>query len=61
YYLRIVKIMYFDEPAPALDASPGRAVEAVVLVSVLVMLVLGALPTTLIDASIRAAKTLLSA
>jgi NADH-quinone oxidoreductase subunit N len=61
YYLRIVKVMYFDEPAPALDASPGRAVEAVVLVSVLVMLVLGALPTTLIDASIRAAKTLLSA
>jgi NADH-quinone oxidoreductase subunit N len=61
YYLRIVKIMYFDEPAPALDASPGRAVEAVVLVSVLVMLVVGALPTTLIDASIRAAKTLLSA
>jgi NADH-quinone oxidoreductase subunit N len=23
YYLRIVKVMYFDEPAPAFDGNPG--------------------------------------
>jgi NADH-quinone oxidoreductase subunit N len=60
YYLRIVKVMYFDEPAPVFDTNPGRGVEAVVFVSVVAMLVLGALPTMLIDASIHAAKTLLT-
>jgi NADH-quinone oxidoreductase subunit N len=29
YYLRIVKLMYFDEPAEAFDPSPSRSVPAV--------------------------------
>ncbi len=33
YYLRIVKVMYFDEPAPAFDVAMGRGVTAVATVS----------------------------
>jgi NADH-quinone oxidoreductase subunit N len=29
YYVRIVKVMYFDEPAPVFDPSPSPAVGAV--------------------------------
>ncbi len=35
YYLRVIKIMYFDSPAEALDQSAGTAVNAVVLVTAL--------------------------
>jgi NADH-quinone oxidoreductase subunit N len=33
YYLRIVKIMYFDEPAERFDKPAGREISAVVLVT----------------------------
>ncbi|MDA0787556.1 MAG: NADH-quinone oxidoreductase subunit NuoN [Proteobacteria bacterium] len=33
YYLRIVKLMYFDEPAEAFDRSPGREITVIVTVT----------------------------
>ncbi len=38
YYLRVVKVMYFDEPAPGFDRSP-LAVRAVLAVSTIALLV----------------------
>ena len=41
YYIRIVKLMYFDEPAPAFDAGEGYGqVRAVMAVSALVVVLL---------------------
>lgn len=37
YYLRIVKLMYFDEPAASFDRPVGREVQAVLIVSALVI------------------------
>ena len=36
YYLRIIKIMYFDEPAEAFDSAPGREICTIVAVTALV-------------------------
>lgn len=36
YYLRIIKIMYFDEPAEAFDSRPGREISTIVAVTALV-------------------------
>jgi len=36
YYLRIIKIMYFDEPAEAFDSAPGREISTIVAVTALV-------------------------
>ncbi len=36
YYLRIIKIMYFDEPAEAFDSAPGREIYTIVAVTALV-------------------------
>jgi NADH-quinone oxidoreductase subunit N len=33
YYLRIVKLMYFDEPAEAFDRSPGREITVIVTIT----------------------------
>ncbi|MGB0572007.1 MAG: NADH-quinone oxidoreductase subunit NuoN [Alphaproteobacteria bacterium] len=33
YYLRIVKLMYFDEPAEAFDRAPGREITVIVTVT----------------------------
>jgi NADH-quinone oxidoreductase subunit N len=38
YYLRIVKILYFDEPAPGFDASPSPAVASVAAVCAILLL-----------------------
>ncbi len=58
YYLRIVKIMYFDEPAPAFDA-PTTAPRLVLGVAS-ALLILGVLaPAPLTAAALAAAKSLL--
>jgi NADH-quinone oxidoreductase subunit N len=57
YYLRIVKIMYFDEPGPAFD-KPAAAARVVLAVSSLLMLFLFAYPGLFIDATTAAAKSL---
>ena len=58
YYLRIVKLMYFDEPAEAFDATPDRA--AAVVAGVTAVLVLGflALPAPLLSTATAAAQAI---
>ena len=57
YYLRVVKIMYFDEPAPNFDPSP-LAVRAVLALSTISLLVFWIYPTPVMDAASVAAKSL---
>lgn len=57
YYLRIVKVMYFDEPSPAFDRGP--LVQRVVLAAAaLLMLFFFVYPGGFIDATTAAAKSL---
>ena len=58
YYLRIVKIMYFDEPADTLDRLPGREVGLVLTVTGLFTALFFILPSPIVDAASRAAKSL---
>ncbi|TCT01532.1 NADH-quinone oxidoreductase subunit NuoN [Aquabacter spiritensis] len=57
YYLRIVKIMYFDEPADAFDPMPGE-LKAVLGVSGLFTVFYFLWPAPLIDAAGAAARSL---
>ncbi len=57
YYLRIVKIMYFDEPAPAFD-TPDAVPRAVLAVTGILVLVLFVYPGAFIDATNAAAQSL---
>jgi NADH-quinone oxidoreductase subunit N len=57
YYLMIVKVMYFDDPAPAFDPM-GRALRTVLGVSGLFVLLLMFFPNLLADAAEVAAKSL---
>ncbi len=57
YYLRVVKVMYFDEPAPGFDRSP-LAIRAVLAVSTIAMLGFWLYPAPVMDAASAAAKSL---
>src|SRR5262249_23926405 len=57
YYLLIVKVMYFDEPAPAFDPM-GSALRAVLAVTGLFVILFYIYPRTLVDAASAAAKSL---
>jgi NADH-quinone oxidoreductase subunit N len=57
YYLLIVKVMYFDEPAPAFDPM-GNAVGAMVAVTGLFVLLFVLFAGPLVDAAGAAAKSL---
>ncbi len=57
YYLRVVKVMYFDEPAPAFDRAP-MALRAVLAASTLALLGFWVYPTPVMDAAAAAAKSL---
>jgi len=57
YYLRIVKIMYFDEAAPAFD-RPAAAPRAVLAACGVLILLLFAYPGGFIDATSAAAQSL---
>jgi len=58
YYLKIIKTMYFDEPAAAYEAK-GGAVENIILTACAVVIVLGYLLNPLLDqASAAAAASL---
>jgi NADH-quinone oxidoreductase subunit N len=57
YYLRIVKVMYFDEPAPAFDKAP-LTLRAVLATSTVLMLTFWLYPAPVIDAASAAAKSL---
>ena len=58
YYLRIVKIMYFDEPAPAFDAAATANCALVLGISGLFVLLFVVYPAPLVDAAAAAAKSL---
>lgn len=59
YYLRLAAIMFFNEPAPALDRETGMGSKAIMLLSGAVTLVLLVAPSPLINAADAAAKALL--
>jgi NADH-quinone oxidoreductase subunit N len=59
YYLRLTAIMFFNEPAPALDKGHGFGSTAIMVVSGAVTLVLLVAPSPLINAADAAAKALL--
>jgi NADH-quinone oxidoreductase subunit N len=58
YYLRVVKIIYFDEPAPGFDPAP-LALRAILAVSTIALLTFWLYPTPVMDAATNAAKSLL--
>ncbi len=57
YYLRVIKIMYFDEPAPAFDRAP-LAVRGVAIVMGAVTLLFWVYPGPVVAAATAAAKSL---
>jgi NADH-quinone oxidoreductase subunit N len=57
YYLRLVKVMYFDEAKPAFEKG-DIGVRAVLLVSALFVLALSLLPAPLLNSAGAAAKSL---
>ena len=58
YYLRIIKIMYFDEPAEALDRPVGRSMAVVMALSILVVLAFTFVPAPLVTGAKAAAAVL---
>ena len=58
YYLRIIKIMYFDDVIDALDASVPREIGFVLLGTALVIVLFFVFPTPLLDAAGTAAAAL---
>jgi NADH-quinone oxidoreductase subunit N len=54
YYLRIVKIMYMDSPAPALSIAPRADVRWVLSATAVITLALGVFPSPLLDLCVRA-------
>ena len=58
YYLRIVKIMYFDEPAEAFDRPMGRSLAAIVAVSSALVVAFIAFQTPIVRAAEVAAAVL---
>jgi NADH-quinone oxidoreductase subunit N len=57
YYLRIVKVMYFDEPAPAFDKAP-LTLRAIFATSTVLLLGFWLYPAPVIEAASSAAKSL---
>lgn len=58
YYLRVIKVMFFDEPADGFDGDSGFAVRAVISLSVLFILFFIVSPDTLIVTCRTAAASL---
>ena len=59
YYLRIVKVMYFDEPALPFDSPMGRELGTVVLVAGVLVVFFFAAPGPLLAGAQQAARALL--
>jgi NADH-quinone oxidoreductase subunit N len=57
YYLRIVRLMYFDEPAPAFD-RPGPVTRIVLALSGLMIILFVFLPSPITNAAMAAAQSL---
>ena len=59
YYMRIVKVMYFDEPADPFDRPIGRELSTIVAATALFTLLFFAWPTELLRAAQAAASALM--
>jgi NADH-quinone oxidoreductase subunit N len=57
YYLAIVKLMYFDEPAPRFEPMAAE-LKAVLVIAGLLNLLLAVYPAPLLDAATAAARSL---
>jgi len=53
YYLRVVKLMYFDEPTDSLSVQAGGTVRTLLSLNGLAVLALGIFPSVLIDVCAR--------
>ncbi|MEC7491224.1 MAG: NADH-quinone oxidoreductase subunit NuoN [Pseudomonadota bacterium] len=60
YYLRIVKIMYFDEPAEAFDKTAGREVGIIMTIAGLFTLLFFIVPSPIVNEATLAASSLFS-
>ncbi|MGE0733363.1 MAG: NADH-quinone oxidoreductase subunit NuoN [Alphaproteobacteria bacterium] len=60
YYLRVVKVMYFDEPGEALDRPDNREVSVIRQAAAALTVLFILLPDPLLRAAERAAKSLLA-
>ncbi|MCL4745065.1 MAG: NADH-quinone oxidoreductase subunit NuoN [Burkholderiaceae bacterium] len=60
YYLRVVKVMYFDEPTDTSAIEPARAARATLAVNGALVLALGVLPSPLLSACFDAVRQALS-
>jgi NADH-quinone oxidoreductase subunit N len=58
YYLRIIKVMYFDEPADGLDRAIAAPVGLVMGLSTLVVLLFNLVPAGLFSSASTAAASL---
>jgi len=58
YYLRIVKLMYFDEPAAAFDRPIAREIQAILVLCALVILFFFAWPGVFVDGADAVAAAL---
>jgi NADH-quinone oxidoreductase subunit N len=58
YYLRIVKLMYFDAPKPAFDRPFGAEMNAVLAITAVVTLFFFIAPSIIIDGAAAAAASL---
>ncbi|WP_343713558.1 NADH-quinone oxidoreductase subunit NuoN [Inquilinus sp.] len=58
YYLKIIRVMYFDEPKVAFDKPEGAAIPAILTVSTLFIVVFWLLPAPLTGAAQAAAASL---
>jgi len=56
YYLRIIKLMYFDEAIGHIDPLPDWGVKSVLGISALAMMCITLMPNPLIDSALKAAK-----
>jgi NADH-quinone oxidoreductase subunit N len=58
YYLRIIKVMYFDEPVEAFDKPVGTSMGLVMAVSTIVILAFTLIPAPLVTSAKAAAQVL---
>jgi NADH-quinone oxidoreductase subunit N len=58
YYVRIVKIMYFDEPAEAFERPIGREIAALIAVAGLFVVLFVFFPSPIVDSAASAASVL---
>ena len=61
YYLRIIKVMYFDEPVEAFDKPVGMSMSLVMAVSTIVILAFTLIPAPLVTSAKAAAQVLFPA